>query len=96
MSYLRVSTPTQADHALSIPGQRRAIAMYAAQHGQVIAREYVEAGRSARSLNRKAFREMLEDVFQPGSDIAVILVHQTSRFSRDAAQARVVKSKLRR
>lgn len=96
VSYLRVSTPTQAERALSVPGQRHAIEMYAAQHGQPIAREYVEAGCSGRSLNRKAFRQMLEDVFRPGSDIAVILVHQTSRFSRDAAQARVVKAKLRR
>lgn len=96
VSYLRVSTPAQADHALSIPGQRRAIEMFAAQHGQTIAREYVEPGCSGRTLNRRAFRHMLEDVLRPGSDIAVIVVHQTSRFSRDAAQARVVKSKLRR
>lgn len=96
VSYLRVSTPTQAERALSVPGQRHAIEMYAAQHGQAIAREYVEAGCSGRSLNRKAFRHMLEDVLRPGSDIAVILVHQTSRFSRDAAQARVVKTRLRR
>ena len=96
VSYLRVSTPAQAERALSVPGQRRAIEAYAAQHGQIIVREYVEAGRSGRNTNRKEFRQMLEDVLRPGSDIAVIVVHQTSRFSRDATQARVVKAKLRR
>jgi len=78
---VRVSTPAQAERALSVPGQRRAIEAYAAQHGEVIAQEYVEPGRSGRNANRKAFRQMLEDVLRPGSDIAVIVVHQTSRLA---------------
>jgi DNA invertase Pin-like site-specific DNA recombinase len=39
---------------------------------------------------------MLEDALRPGSDVAVIVVHHSSRFTRDAMEARVVKTKLRR
>jgi site-specific DNA recombinase len=39
---------------------------------------------------------MLEDALRPGSDVSVIVVHHSSRFTRDAMEARVVKTKLRR
>jgi DNA invertase Pin-like site-specific DNA recombinase len=39
---------------------------------------------------------MLEDTLRPDSDVAVIVVHHTSRFTRDSTEARVVKAKLRR
>ena len=96
VSYLRVSTAAQAERELSVPAQRRGVQAYAARHGKTIDREYVEPGCSGRNAHRKAFRQMLEDVLRPGSDVAVIVVYQTSRFSRDATQARVVKEKLRR
>ncbi len=96
VSYLRVSTAAQAERELSVPAQRRGVLAYAARHGKSIAHEYVEPGCSGRNANRKVFRQMLEDVLRPGSDVAVIVVYQTSRFSRDATQARVVKEKLRR
>jgi DNA invertase Pin-like site-specific DNA recombinase len=41
-------------------------------------------------------RQMLEDVMRPGSDIAAIVVHHTSRFARNATLARVVKQQLRK
>jgi site-specific DNA recombinase len=68
----------------------------AARHGRTISREYVEAGCSGTSANRKAFREMLEDVFRPGSDVGTVVVHHMSRFTRNATEARVVKEKLRK
>lgn len=39
---------------------------------------------------------MLEDTLRPNSDVAVIVVHHTSRFTRDSTEARVVKAKLHR
>ncbi len=39
---------------------------------------------------------MLEDVFRPGSDVGTVVVHHTSRFTRNATEARVVKEKLRK
>jgi DNA invertase Pin-like site-specific DNA recombinase len=96
VSYLRVSTPEQADRELSLPAQRRAVEDFAARHGATIAREYVEAGCSGANPHRPVFRRMLEDVLRPGSDVATIVVHHTSRFTRNSTEARVVKSKLRR
>jgi DNA invertase Pin-like site-specific DNA recombinase len=96
VSYLRVSTSEQADRELSLPAQRHAVEDYANRHGVTIAREYLEAGCSGSHPHRPAFRRMLEDVFRPGSDVAAIVVNHTSRFTRDATEARVVKAKLHR
>lgn len=96
VSYLRVSTPEQADSELSLLAQRRSTEAYARQHDRTIVREYVEAGCSGTTMNRKAFRAMLQDVLRPDSDVGTILVHHTSRFSRDATEARVLKKTLRK
>jgi Resolvase, N terminal domain len=48
------------------------------------------------SLRRPAFRRMLEDALRPASDVGALVVHHTSRFTRDVIEARVVKAKLRR
>jgi site-specific DNA recombinase len=93
---LRVSTDRQADRQLSIPAQRHAVLTYATAHGAVVAREYVEEGFSGQDAQRPAFRRMLEDVLRPGSDVAVIIVHHSSRFTRDATEARIAKSRLRK
>lgn len=96
VAYLRVSTPEQAERDLSLPAQRHAIEAYAQAHGATIAREFVEEGHSGTDPHRPAFRRMLEDALRPGSDVSVIVVHHSSRFTRDAMEARVVKTKLRR
>lgn len=96
VSYLRVSTPEQADRELSLPAQRHAVEQFAARHSATIAREYVEAGCSGANPHRPVFRRMLEDVLRPGSDVATIVVHHSSRFTRNSTEARVVKAKLRR
>jgi len=96
IAYLRVSTPEQAERDLSLPAQRRAVEAYAATHGASIVREFVEEGHSGTDPNRPAFRRMLEDAIRPGSDVAAIVVHHSSRFTRNSLEARVVKAKLRR
>jgi len=96
VAYVRVSTTEQAERDLSLPAQRHAIDAYAKAHGASIARVFVEEGHSGTDPHRPAFRRMLEDALRPGSDVAVIVVHHSSRFTRDAMEARVVKTKLRR
>ncbi|HEY6222721.1 MAG TPA: recombinase family protein [Gemmatimonadales bacterium] len=96
ISYLRVSTHEQAERDLSLPAQRHAVEEYAARHGVKIAREYVEAGCSGTNANRKAFRKMLEDVLRPNSTVGTVVVHHTSRFTRDSTEARLVKQRLRK
>lgn len=56
-------------------------------------REYLEEGCSGTTTNRKAFRQIVEDIFRRGSDIGTIVVHHASRFTRNATEARVVKEK---
>ncbi len=96
VGYLRVSTPEQAERDLSLPAQRRAVEEYATRNGRKLSRVYVEEGCSGTNMNRRAFREMLEDVFRPGSEMGTIVVHHSSRFTRNATEARVVKEKFRR
>ena len=99
IGYLRVSTPGQAEQELSIPAQRRALVAYAASKGHELAHEYVDEGCSANRTNsdrRPMFRRMLQEVFKPSSEVSTILVHHTSRFSRNATHARIVKGRLRR
>lgn len=95
VSYLRVSTHGQAERELSIPAQRAAIEEYAARHGAQIAREYIETG-SGRESHRPQFRRMVGDALASGSDVAAIVVHHTSRFTRDSTEARLVKRRLRK
>ncbi len=96
VSYLRVSTVEQAERNLSIPAQRAAVDEYARAHGALIAREYIDAGASGRSAHRPEFRKMIDDVSARGSDIGTIVVNHSSRFTRDAMQACVIKRRLRK
>lgn len=68
---------------------------YAGRHGATLSREYVEAG-SGTNAHRPVFRQMLEDIFCPKSKVGTIVVHHTSRFTRNSTEARVVKAKLHR
>ncbi len=96
VSYLRVSTPEQAEKELSLPAQRHLVEEQSRRLGQGITHEYLEAGRTGTNSNRPVFRQMLEEVFRPGSRIGTIVVTHTSRFSRNATEARVIKEKLRK
>lgn len=96
VSYLRVSTVEQAEKELSLAAQRRAAEEFAARHDAVVDHHYVEPGASGTDTRRTVFNELLGDALRPGSTIAVIVVHHTSRFTRDATHARVVKKELQR
>jgi hypothetical protein len=86
----------QAEKELSLTAQRRSAEEFAARHEAVIDHHYLEPGASGTDTHRTVFNELLGDALRPGSTIAVIVVHHTSRFTRDATHARVVKKELRR
>ena len=46
---------------LSVAAQLRALRTYAAQHGYVVAREYVDEAESGRIAARPQFRAMLDE-----------------------------------
>ncbi|MFO0568035.1 MAG: recombinase family protein [Polyangiaceae bacterium] len=96
VSYLRVSTVEQAEKELSLTAQRRSAEEFAARHDTVIDHHYVEPGASGTDTHRPVLNELLGGALRPGSTISTIVVHHTSRFTRDATHARVVKKELRR
>ncbi|ADO70214.1 recombinase family protein [Stigmatella aurantiaca] len=96
VAYVRVSTAEQAERELSLPAQQKAIREFAVRHGATIAQEYIEAGASGTDRRRPVLQRLLGDALKPTSTISTIVVHHTSRFTRDATHARVMKAKLRK
>jgi len=93
--YARVSSDRQ-DVDLSVAAQLRALRTYAAQHGYVVAREYVDEAESGRVADRPQFRRMLEAASRPNAPFQEILVWKFSRFTRKREHAVAFKSMLRR
>lgn len=92
--YIRVSTGKQAEKDLSIPDQEKQLRAYCDQKGWDIYRVYSEMGASARDDKRPIFQEMMSDAKSRERPFDIILTLTTSRFFRDATQARVWKHKL--
>ena len=93
--YARVSSDRQ-DVDLSVAAQLRALRNYAAQHGYVVAREYVDEAESGRIAARPQFRAMLDETSRSAAPFAVILVWKFSRFTRKREHAVAFKALLRR
>ena len=93
--YARVSSDRQ-DVDLSVAAQLRALRNYAAQHGYVVVREYVDEAESGRVADRPEFRKMLDAGGRPQAPFQVILVWKFSRFTRKREHAVAFKAMLRR
>ena len=75
--YARVSTEEQAEEGYSIDAQLGAMRACAAGKGWDVAKEYVDAGYSARSDSRPDFKAMIADAKARRFD--VLLVHTAER-----------------
>lgn len=84
--YLRVSTPNQAEHDLSIPDQRRQLEGFCLARGWDVAEVFVEPGVSGTDDRRPAFQEMIDAGLAKPPAFDVIVVHSFSRFFRDQFQ----------
>lgn len=84
--YLRVSTPRQADHDLSIPDQRRQLEDYCRSRAWDVAAEFVEPGVSGTDDRRPAFQDMIDAALEKPPAFDMIVVHSFSRFFRDQFQ----------
>jgi site-specific DNA recombinase len=87
--YLRVSTARQASvggevEGYSIPAQRAACCRKAEELGAEVVQEYVDAGASARSIDRPALLELL-DRLNDERDVDYVIVHKVDRLARDRA-----------
>jgi hypothetical protein len=74
----------QAEKGRSLTAQRHSAKVFAARHDAVIDHHYIEPGAPGTDSHRIVFNELLGDALRPGSTIAVIVVHHSSRFTRDA------------
>lgn len=88
VSYVRVSTLDQAlrgaePEGLSIPAQREANRRRALEMGALVVAEFVERGRSGRSIERPELRRMLEYIQERPVDF--VIVHKIDRLARNRA-----------
>ena len=87
--YLRVSTARQARsggevEGYSIPAQRDACRRKADDLGAAVIDEYVDAGASARSIDRPALQDLLTRLSDK-RDVDYVIVHKVDRLARDRA-----------
>jgi site-specific DNA recombinase len=59
VAYLRVSTEKQADHGVSLDAQRAKVSAYAALYDLELVEIVVDAGASAKTLERGGLRRAL-------------------------------------
>ena len=93
--YLRVSSREQADEGYSISAQREACRRLMKDRGWTLVNEYVDAGESARTANRPAFREMLDRIAEAES-VDCLVVHKLDRLARNLEDHVMVRAKLRK
>lgn len=84
IGYIRVSTEQQAEHGVSLEQQEERIRAYAALRGLELVRIEVDAGASAKSLDRPGLQRTLAalDAFE-ASAIIVVRLDRLTRSVRD-------------
>lgn len=82
VAYVRVSTDKQADHGLSLDAQREKIASYAALYDLTIRETIVDAGMSAKSLDRPGLTRALGMLGQGAGKVQGIIVVKLDRLTR--------------
>ena len=92
--YARVSTGKQAERDLSIPSQIKEMEAYCKVKGWTIVDIYREEGASGRDETRPVFQGMIYEATKSSHPIDAIVTITTSRFFRNATQARVYKHML--
>jgi DNA invertase Pin-like site-specific DNA recombinase len=80
VQYVRMSTDHQR---YSTENQRDAIAVYAADHGMIVIRTYIDEGKSGLHLDgRDALQRLIRDVETGSVDFKAVLVYDVSRWGR--------------
>ena len=89
--YLRVSTARQANRGgepegYSLPAQREACARKASELGAEVVGEFVDAGASARSVDRPRLQALIERLADKSlPPVGYVIVHKLDRLARDRA-----------
>ncbi|MFY0732508.1 recombinase family protein [Aurantimonas sp. NFXS3] len=96
VGYVRVSTKRQANEGVSLDVQRERIEAFAETKGWTLCEIYIDRGASARDDGRPEFQRMLLDAKSKPAPFDAIIVHDRSRFYRNAAMAELTIRELRR
>ena len=83
VAYLRVSTDKQADHGVSLEAQRGKVEAYASLYDLELVEVIVDAGESAKTLNRPGLQRALAMV--EAGEVSAVLVVKLDRLTRSVA-----------
>lgn len=92
--YCRVSTVEQAQN-LSLPTQEQACRDYCAREGYEAVQVFVDAGESAKTVDRPAFLQMLAYCQKKAHGVHAVVVHSLTRFSRNSSDHHAIAALLR-
>ena len=93
--YCRVSSRDQIE-GTSLESQERACRDYAAKHGLVVTKVFVEEGESAKFADRTQLLALLDFCRQRDNRVETLLVWKVDRFARNVEDHFTVKANLRR
>ncbi len=91
--YCRVSTKEQTQN-LSLATQLKACREYCQRGGLEVAREFEDAGESAKTVDRPAFQELLAFCRAHKGRVDVVVVYNVTRFARNAHDHAVIRALL--
>lgn len=95
IAYARVSSKEQAEKATSIPAQLEAIRNFCNQKGWTLVKEFIDAGKSAKTDDRPEFQRMIALAKKANRGFDAIVVHKFDRFSRNREDHIIYKSLLK-
>ncbi len=96
VAYSRVSTGRQADKELSIPSQNRAAHEHAEKNGWTFVESFSEKGETGRNANRPEFQRMIQQVKEKDRPFDIIIIWDSSRFTRNLEDALTFKGLLKK
>src|SRR5262252_7216158 len=91
--YCRVSTKEQVQN-LSLATQERQCLGYCEQQGLSVDRVFVDEGESAKTANRREFKNLIAYCRANRKSVGFVIVHSLSRFSRQVTDHHAVRALL--
>ncbi len=84
--YARVSTEEQAKHGYSLESQVEICKKWVQDHNfELVAEPFVDAGESAKTMNRKALAKLLEYSRTHKGKVDMVLIYKIDRIARNLA-----------
>src|SRR5215813_11731804 len=91
--YCRVSTKEQVQN-LSLGTQERQCRAYCEQQSFTVDRVFVDEGESAKTANRREFKNLIAYCRSNRKSLSFVVVHSLSRFSRQVTDHHAVRALL--